>query len=70
MQSIPLMPLLPNPLWLRLVAPDRVLSVGQIELNSNNAKLIYLKSVVFPFNRVYTKKNYTYAKMHCLKQLF
>ena len=29
----PLLPSLPGPLWSRVVAPDRVLSMGQIELN-------------------------------------
>ena len=33
MQSTPLLPLLPGPLWPGVVAPDRVLSMGQIELN-------------------------------------
>ena len=33
MQSSPLLPLLPGPLWLEVVAPDRVLSMGQIERN-------------------------------------
>ena len=28
MQSTPSLPLLPGPLWLRMVAPDRVLSMG------------------------------------------
>ena len=32
MQSAPLLSSLPGPLWLRVVAPDRVLSMGQIEL--------------------------------------
>ena len=32
MQSTPSSPSLPGPLWPRVVAPDRVLSVGQIEL--------------------------------------
>ena len=32
-QSNPLLPSLPGPLWPRVVAPDRVLSMGQIELN-------------------------------------
>ena len=32
MQSTPLLPLLPGPLWPWVVAPDRVLSIGQIEL--------------------------------------
>ena len=33
MQSIPSLPSLPGPLRLGVVAPDRVLSIGQIELN-------------------------------------
>ena len=33
MQSTPSLPSFPGPLWLRVVAPDRVLSMGQIELN-------------------------------------
>ena len=33
MQSTPSLPSLPGPLWPRVVAPDRVLSRGQIELN-------------------------------------
>ena len=33
MQSTPSLPLLPGPLWPRVVAPYRVLSMGQIELN-------------------------------------
>ena len=32
MQSTPSLPLIPGPLWPRVVAPDRVLSIGQIEL--------------------------------------
>ena len=34
MQSTPSLPLLPGPLWSGVVAPDQVLSLGQIELNS------------------------------------
>ena len=33
MWSIPSLPLLPGPLWSGEVAPDRVLSIGQIEVN-------------------------------------
>ena len=33
MQSTPSLPFLPGPLCPRVVAPDRVLSMGQIELN-------------------------------------
>ena len=31
--NTPLLPSLPGPLWPGVVAPDRVLSAGQIELN-------------------------------------
>ena len=34
MRSTPLLPLIPGLLWLGVVVPDRVLSMGQIELNS------------------------------------
>ena len=50
MQRIPSLPLLPGPLWPRVVAPDRVLSMGQIELNCNYAKLNCLKSTIYTFN--------------------
>ena len=44
MQSTPSLPSLPGPLWPRVVAPDRALSMGQIELNlSTDAKLNHLK---------------------------
>ena len=33
MQSTPSLPSLPDPLWPGVVVPDRVLSMGQIELN-------------------------------------
>ena len=33
MRRTPSLPSLPGPLWLEVVAPDRVLSMGQIELN-------------------------------------
>ena len=33
MQSTPLLPSLPGPLRPKMIAPDRVLSIGQIELN-------------------------------------
>ena len=44
--------LLPGPLWPGVVTPDRVLSMGQIELNYNYAKLNYLKLTVFTLNCV------------------
>ena len=52
MWSSPSSPSLPGPLWLGLVAPDWVLSVGQIELNCNYTKPNCLKLTVFPFDRV------------------
>ena len=36
MWSTPLLPLLPGPLWPAMVAHNRVLSMGQIELNCVN----------------------------------
>ena len=33
MWSIPLLPVLPDPLWPGVIATDRVLSMGQLELN-------------------------------------
>ena len=32
MCSTPSLPLLPGPLWPEIVAPDRVIAIGQIEL--------------------------------------
>ena len=44
MQIIPLLPLLPGPLLPEVVAPDRVLSMGQVELNGGlNTKLNCVK---------------------------
>ena len=48
MQSTPLLPSLSGPLWPRVVALNRVQSMGQIELNSIlYAKLNCLKRTVF-----------------------
>ena len=41
MQSTPSLPSLPDPLWPGLVAPDRVLSMGQIELNCSFESLLF-----------------------------
>ena len=43
MRSTPSLPSLPGPLWLWVVAPNRVFCMGQIELNSTYAKLNCLK---------------------------
>ena len=52
MRSTPLLPLLPGPLWPGVVAPDRVLSIGQIEC--------------FDISILY--KQTAYAKLTCLKK--
>ena len=51
MQSTRLLPSLPGPLWLRVVAPDKVLSMSQTEL-CDLANLNCLKLTVFTFNCV------------------
>ena len=62
MWSTPSLPSLPGQLWPVVVAPDRVLSMGQIKLNC----ILMLKWIVW--NRtVLTCKLPTYAKMKCLK---
>ena len=62
MQSTPSLPSLPGALWLGVVAPDRVLSMGQIELNC----VIMLNWIAW--NRtVLTFRLCTYAKLHRLK---
>ena len=43
MRSTPSLPKLPGPLWPGVVTPDRVLSIGQREINCNYAKLNSLK---------------------------
>ena len=53
---------LPGPLWLEVVAPDRVQAMGQIELNC----LLMLNWIVWN-GIVLTSKLCTYAKLNCLK---
>ena len=43
MQSTPSLPSLSGPLWPRVVAPDKVLSMGQIKLNGTFSKRNCLK---------------------------
>ena len=57
MQSSPLLPSLPCPLWPRVVALDRVLSMSQIELKC----VLMLNRTVLIF------KLRTCAKLNCLK---
>ena len=49
MQSTPSLPLPPGPLWPGVVAPDKVLSMGQIKPNCNDFKMNCLKSTIFTF---------------------
>ena len=51
MLSTPSLPSLPGPLRLRVVAPHRVLSMGQIELNRDFECLLFLHlTCVFMLN--------------------
>ena len=50
MRSISSLSSLPGLVWPREVAPDRVQSMSQIELNCNYAKLNCLKLTAFTFN--------------------
>ena len=53
MWSTSSLPSLPGPLWPGVVAPDRALSMGQIELNRGFESLLF---VVFKL-RIYTQLN-------------
>ena len=61
-QGAPSLPSLPDPLCSGMVAPDRVLSMVQIELNC----LLILNWIAWNRN-VLTFKLLTYTKMNCLK---
>ena len=62
MWSTPSFLSLPGPLWIGVVAPDRILSMRQIELNY----VLVLKWIAW--NRiVLTFKLHIYAKLNCLK---
>ena len=67
MQSTPLLPSLQGSLWSGVVALDKVLSIDQIELNCNYAKLNCLKLTVFAFNGVKTKKKKNKKKKKNMK---
>ena len=69
---------LPGPLWLGVVAPDRVLSMGQIELNCELMlnrivwdKTVLLLTVCKQMSDVQLtvckQKLHTEAKLNCLK---
>ena len=57
MQSTPPLSLFPGQIWLGVVAPDRVLSMGQIKVNC----VLMLNGTVLIF------KLCTYARPNCLK---
>ena len=65
MRNTSSLPSLPDPLCPGEVTPDRVLSMGQIELNCHYAKLNCFKLAVLTFNCVFKLR--TYAKLNCLK---
>ena len=68
MRSTPSLPLLPGPLWPRVVAPERVLSMGQTELNHGFKSCFLHLNCIFMQNRiVLTFKLCTYAKLNSLK---
>ncbi len=61
MRSTPSLPSLPSPLWSRVVAPNRALSMGQVEVNC----ILMLNWITW--NRtVLIFKLCTYAKLNCL----
>ena len=56
MKGTPILPLLPSLLWPDVVAPDRVLSMGQIEVNCVfMLKCIIWNRTVLTFNCVLTE---------------
>ena len=65
MWSTPSLPLLPGPLWPEVVVSDRVLSMGQIELNCIlMLNWIVWNRTVLTFNCI--NKIYTYTKLNWL----
>ena len=67
MRRTPLLPSYSGPVWPRVVASDRVLSMGEIEVNCLLVlNWIVWNSTVFIFNYVLTK-NCTYDKLNYFK---
>ena len=68
------LPSLPGPLWSEVEAPDRVLSMDQIELNCVlMLNWIACNRIVLIFKlRINAKLNWnsSYAKLNCLKKNF
>ena len=66
MRNTTSLPSLPGPLWPGVVAPDRALSMGQIELNCVlMLNWIAWNRTVFDI-LLCVDKNYTYTKLNCL----
>ena len=66
MWSTLLSPLLPGPLWLRVVAPDRVLSLGQIGVNCGFWKFFFHFNCVLRLNWIiWNKKLFTFNFVYC-----
>ena len=63
MRSNPSLPSLPGPHCPGVVAPDRVISMGQIELNC-----VFMVIWIAGNRTVLTFNLHTYAKLNCLKQ--
>ena len=61
MRSTPSLPSLTGPLWPGVVAPVRVLSMGQIELNC-----VLMQNWIAWNRTILTFKLHTYAKLNCL----
>ena len=55
-RSTPTLLSLPDSLWLGVVSSDRVLSMGQIELNCNYVQVNYFKFTVFTMKLCVFKK--------------
>ena len=71
MRSTPSKPSLPCPLWPGVVAPDMVLSIGQIELllhlTACKQKMCTYVKLNFCNRNVSTIKLFTYAKLNRTK---
>ena len=66
MQSIPSLPSLPGTLWPGVVATDRALSMGQIELNWIVKKNSFL-NIETVCKQQQQQQNYACRKLNCLK---
>ena len=80
MWSTHLLPSFPGPLWTGLIAHDRVLSLGQIELcvylcsselfekeQFSHLNCVLMRNYIVSNRTIFTFKLRTYAKLNCLK---